>query len=92
MRKINFQDKDIPLLLIIYATVTVIVAVFAPAKTPESVRISILVSSQTALGGAAGMSRVGENGKEINNRIETVEKLEENTNNYISSENSETYK
>lgn len=96
MGKLNL-DENIPTLLIIYSIITVIVAVFAPSNVPESVRISILVSSQTSLGGAAGMSRTGNKGKEINNKIDNVDNLieqpDDRTNqHYISSENNQPYK
>lgn len=90
---INFDDNDIPFWLIIYAGLTVVVSVYAPENTPESVKISILVSGQTALGGAAGMSRTGN--KNRIGRVDNIEHLDsqgEETTNYISSENNQPYK
>lgn len=63
------SDDNLPSYLIFYAVITVFAAIFAPENTPESVKISILVSGQTALGGAAGMARAGKND------IENIEKV-----------------
>ena len=70
------SDAQLPYFLIFYASLTVVVTVFAPQDTPESVKISILVSGQTALGGAAGMARSGRS--EIEN-IERVDSLVQRT-------------
>ena len=65
-------DAQLPYFLIFYASLTVVVAVFAPEDTPESVKISILVSGQTALGGAAGMARNGSSEIENIERVDSI--------------------
>jgi len=68
-------DRYVPLWLIGYSSLSVIIVVFAPSSTPESVKISVLVSAQTALGGAAGMSR---SGKRDTDGVDNIENAEEN--------------
>ena len=66
------SDAQLPYFLIFYASLTVVATVFAPQDTPESVKISILVSGQTALGGAAGMARSGRGEIENIERVDSI--------------------
>ena len=68
-------DRHVPLWLIAYSSLAVILVIFAPSSTPESVKISVLVSSQTALGGAAGMSRSGKRDADEVYNIENAEDI-----------------